>query len=205
MTDNNLLLPFLIAPKASENPEELLSFHPNLDYPGCSSVNMPDRIITDKKVFIDTFAKNCRDYESLHPGEINLWDGPSSAQSTIDQATEASWGCYNGTRLGENSFFPFVSLHQVFLALDDKNIQLLDIDSQGSDVSIILSLGEHLHRVKHIKLECQTDLFLYKTTVPNNCQIAIDFLTKHKFMMKKLEVNNCGILEFNLYMSKAEV
>jgi hypothetical protein len=71
---------------------------------------------------------------------------------------------------------------------------------QGADVELLLSIGDQIRRVKEVKLECQTGMWMYKSNIPNNCTVAVDHLRKHHFALVKQEINNCGVLEFNLNM-----
>ncbi len=73
-----------------------------------------------------------------------------------------------------------------------------------SFVGIILSLGGLIRRVKHIKIECQLGMWLYKTSIQNDCRIAQHFLEFHGFVLDSLQPNNLGVMEYNLYMSRPD-
>jgi len=155
LKSNSLLLPYLVVPRVNVSTEKV-PFHVNEQYPGCSSANpllkqFPDMTVESLRPM---FTKNCRDYEASKQGPIKLWDGDTSVEDSITQALDPSFHCLNGTIMNKEPVsFRQITLSRVMEELGKKNVQLLDIDAQGSDTGIIFSLARHLHRVNKIKLE----------------------------------------------------
>ena len=58
-------------------------------------------------------------------------------------------------------------------------------------------------------MECQKEPFgnyyMYDNDVLNECNDIISYLQNNSFILKELEVNNCGISEYNLYFTNANL
>lgn len=85
---------------------------------------------------------------------------------------------------------------------------MLDIDAQGMDVSLVLSVAQQIGKVKHVKFECQVhSTYLYHHDFaghhlpPNNCTAAVEFLEQHGFYCVD-EINNCACDEWNVVCSR---
>jgi hypothetical protein len=83
-------------------------------------------------------------------------------------------------------------------------IDMLDIDAQGADLAILLSLGDSVKRAKRVKIECQTKgLELYEAAdgTENHCSAAAAYMRGMGYD-SRLQINNCGCMEHNLYFTK---
>lgn len=202
-TANNVILPFAVV--ANDSIKEI-PFHFNSISPGCSSVNQPSHLYTDLEAMRVDFIKSCYQVEKEvqeNPSKMvfTLWDKPSTAKDTIKIALEGTFKCYVKEYFKTSAPFPAITLNRVLNMLPHKNVHVLDIDSQGSDFELLVSISRHLPRVKHIRIECQNSMFIYNTSIPNSCNAAKAFLESFNFVVTRMEVNNCGVQEFNLMMS----
>lgn len=193
LDDVSINLPFIV----TDNPQPVTKFYSNLKYPGCSSMFQPSRNFTTMETFRPHFERNCQ--SELLP--IRLWDGPSSVQDSIIRALGPSIDCINGNGISNRTqTFPSVSLHHVFTSILQLGVHVnsLDIDAQGGDVALLQSVAPFLRNVNDVKIECQTGTFQYETPVLNDCNTARATLVEAGFHVD-MEVNNCGVQEYNLY------
>lgn len=201
MTSTSMILPYVVV---GDDKTSSITFKPNKKWPGCSSFYEPSRPIPDMAEFRKKFEQNCRD-EKL---PIRLHDSPSTVEASVAKAAGFSYDCVNGNDMGEPTSFPAISMRSLLSDLvrlnKDITVDLLDIDAQGDDTRILLHIGSDLLKhVRRVKLECQTGMYMYKTEVPNDCNVAAEFLRPHYDV--KLEVNNCGLLEYNLYATRRDL
>ncbi len=80
----------------------------------------------------------------------------------------------------------------------------LKIDAQGSELEVLRSLGDYVHKVKFVKAECQQleCSHRYLHYYNNCCQKLIDYLIMFGFKFDRFEMGNCGVAEGELYMVK---
>ena len=107
------------------------------------------------------------------------------------------WLCSNRSEITETLHFPTVSLHAVIKEIK-RPIDRLELDAQGSDTAMIMSIAQFLPLIDHIQIECQTGMYLYASPIPNDCFAAISFLKLYDFYLADVEVNNCACQEYNL-------
>lgn len=101
--------------------------------------------------------------------------------------------------------FPVVELKQVVDILGQ--VDFLDIDAQGLDVALLLSLKQTVLNIKKVQLECQSvdtahDFLYYRwfnghKIVSNDCNVAHEYLESNGFRCEH-QINNCACSEYNL-------
>jgi hypothetical protein len=208
LRSNSLIMPYIVVPKKTQS-IKTTNFHVNSKVPACSSIYETTKWGTclPDNAFIEAFRNSCAHVGS-HPelyGPIKLWgNAGSTIEETERSAVKASVQCMNYCKGLPPRSLPSITLSEVIDLLPSNTpIELVDIDAQGADVGIVLSLKDYLSRIRHIQIECQLGMYMYDSPVQNNCTIAEEFLTNNGFYRNALEVNNCGILEFNLRMSNS--
>ena len=69
--------------------------------------------------------------------------------------------------------------------------------------ALLYSIKNYLRKIRHIKVECQKEpqYYMYDSDIINECNDIISFLGNNSFVLKELEVNNCGISEYNGYFT----
>ena len=199
ITDNRLLLPFIVSPDDDHNS----NFYKCV-YPGCSSIYEPSGLFSNVEEMRISMLKLCKKIED-DKIPVRLWDNPSNIDQTIAMGLLPSFACYSRANYSEPVSFPAITL-KVVVDWIPFIINYLDIDAQGADLALLYSISDNLHKIRHVKIECQRepDHFLYKNKVNNECNDIINLLQKHSFTLHNLEVNNCGIGEFNVYMTNKD-
>ena len=187
------------------------SFYTNRYHPGCSSMYPGARDFLPEKMqwASTTFLENCQSIAE-RKFEIKLWDTPSTIDNTM-RWVDASLKCYNSSSYDKTAQnFSAMTLAPVFASIPPQYpIHLLDIDAQGADLEILHSVSNNslLHRVKHIKMECQEHNplgFMYQSRVANDCRVAEGILRSSGFTVHRV-TNNCGVAEFNLYAKNSKL
>ena len=206
LSEHSLRLPYLIVPTPFGGNSTV--FYVNKRYPGCSSIYKTtlSGTCSVNGTILNAFRNAC-DYVSMRPnlfGAIKLWGKNSTVNDTM-KISHVSLGCLNYCTGLASTKLPSISLADVLDLLPGTIIQLLDIDAQGADVGIVKSLQKYFSRIMHIQMECQLGTYFYQSQVTNDCYAARDFLIQNGFRFHELEVNNCGVLEFNLRMSNIQV
>ena len=206
LSNNRLLLPFIASTAASI----AAPFYIHHMIPKCSSMAAPSgRIpVFEESNYLQASVKACDRYMKQVPREKwTAWDiREPNLPARVKRMSRVCWACSNPMNRTSNRMFPSISLRDVMRSID--HFDLVDIDAQGMDVELVVSLGDLVSKVKRFKIECQTPTetvnnepyWLYKTTVPNDCGIATRFLSSYGFVVEKLEMNNCACEEQNLYM-----
>lgn len=191
MTNNSMILPFIVTPYNVTHS----NFY-RCDMGACSSIylpsgNFPNYTIPEMKNYM---IESCNKINS----PIKLWDTSSNISHTIMYALTSSLACYNKSLYDKPKVYPSIALHSI-LDWIPSVVNYLDIDAQGADLPLLLSIKNYLSKIRHIKVECQKQpgYYLYANDVPNECNNVISFLQNNSFALKELEVNNCGISEFN--------
>jgi FkbM family methyltransferase len=89
--------------------------------------------------------------------------------------------------------------------IDDNNITSVDYlhcDAQGSDLKVLQSFGKHINLLKEGVVEAadRQETSTYKTD--NTVASIRKFLESNGFKITKIEPNDCGVKEVNLYFKK---
>lgn len=204
ISNSSMLLPFILTPyNVDKSP-----FH-YCDIAACSSIyiptgNFPNMTIDEMKIYME---KSCQ--KIVEAGlPIRLWDKPSNISETIKYGLSSSLACYNKKLYEEPKLIKAIALNSV-LDWIPTVVNYLDIDGQGADLPLLLSITSHLRKIRHIKVECQKEPFqnyyLYDNDIVNECNDIISFLQNHSFILKELQVNNCAISEFNAYFTNTNL
>jgi hypothetical protein len=129
-------------------------------------------------------------------------------RATFPESADACFGCQLIANVKGVRHFPAIALPTVVSWF--KHIDMLDIDAQGMDVALVLSVAQHITKVKHVKLECQVhSSYLYRHEfaghhlTPNNCTTAVEFLQQRGFTCTR-ELNNCACDEWNVFCSRPQ-
>jgi hypothetical protein len=202
LTENSLLLPYIVLPTSSPTPAPF--FVHNIG--GCSSALRMRGKFTNQTEYRMAANERCLTFTETHPNaDWFLWDQLRERQFEMFLGITAAYQCQLPT-IRKQLHFPSISLTTLFketLAYVPE-IDTLDIDAQGADLAILLSLGDSVKRAKRVKIECQTEgLELYEAAdgIENHCNAAAAYMRGMGFD-SRLQINNCGCMEYNLYFTK---
>jgi len=162
-------------------------------YDGCSSTAQCSNLVETESEYMELSSAVCNAYIA-RTGHVN----PPSASS-------ACFSCQNVNDQQAPETVLAVSIAQVIQEIlpltHNMQIESLVIDAQGRDSELIFSLGDLIHSIKNVKLECQNSLYLYETSVVNNCDNMQKYLQERGFTVSS-EINNCACDEYNLIAHK---
>lgn len=207
VTDTRLMLPYIAAPV----PKESAVFYIH-SVGGCSSALTPSSVSEDEDSYKREGLAMCEQVlASAPPSRWKLWDTPypteAAFRGTVASAANACFSCQSISQVIGVRRFKAIALSTVLSWFD--HINIVDIDAQGLDVALVLSLSGQLSKVQSIKIECQEQgRYLYRhefagqQLAPNNCTLAKDLLIRHGFNCSN-EINNCACGELNLFCSRA--
>lgn len=208
VSETRLILPFTAAPA----PQELAVFFLH-SLSGCSSALTPSNGVKDMGSYRQDGVALCERLMSRQPAELwKRWDVvyPSAEgfRATFLESADACFKCQSIDMIKGVRRFPAIALPMVVSWF--KHIDMLDIDAQGMDVALVLSVAQQISKVKHVKLECQVhSSYLYhhefagQHLTPNNCTTAVEFLQQHGFTCTQ-EINNCACDEWNLFCTRSQ-
>ena len=204
ISNNSMLLPFLLSPY---NVDKSNFYH--CDMPACSSIYKPtgylsNMTIDEMKIYMENSCEKI-----ISDGlQIKLWDKVSNVSETIKLGLMPSLACYNKSLYEKPKLLQAITLKSV-LDWIPSVVNYLDIDAQGADLPLLFSITNNLRKIRHIKVECQKQplngYYMYDNDVINECNDIISYLQNNSFILKELEVNNCGISEFNAYFSNTNL
>ena len=220
-THNRLLLPFVVTARSDVS---TVDFFIHKEMKGCSGALRPSGLharSTFQRYQMHA-RKSCEIFAATRPkDEWFKWDVPAKGSFAdlsggAGLANGACFKCQDPSEISRVARFPAVSLNRVLSDLQPKSIPYLDIDAQGMDVAMVLSLHPKvLRKVSRIKIECQEPdeglwpqsmlpIWIYENQsgIANHCTRAQRFLEDFGFRKEKLQVNYCACAEFNLYMSR---
>ena len=90
-----------------------------------------NNLLVDKSVFDKEFQATCLEYEASKAGPIMLWDSPSTVQSTIDAALQASWVCYTSVSPPSDiRSFKAMTMVSLFEALSGREVYFKEVMSE---------------------------------------------------------------------------
>lgn len=202
-SDNQIILPVVAVPfSVSEVPFYIHTFG------GCSSTLMPSGLASDWPGYSADAARRCEDVLAHLPAsqwknnDYSFSDA-ASFRASFPGMTNACFTCQGVANVTGVRRFKAAAFSAVVQMLP--RVGLLDIDAQGLDVALLLSLGNLMARVSQVKIECQVGAaYLYHHVlagqpVPaNNCTLAESFLAEQGFKCRH-EINNCACGEHNLF------
>ena len=153
--------------------------------------------------------KRCLDIEALGAPML-LWDTPLSHDKMVAQVPAmigACGACKGGHAPGVNRRVrvPVLPFEAILLALPQHiEVEMVKIDAQGADLSVLLSARSQVHRIREVLLEAQ-DLpvndpdMLYGGPLVSNVQGIVQKMQELGFTSHTKEVNNCACAEYNLH------
>ena len=195
---NSWLLPFFAWTETkAQNP-----FHIH-EMPGCSSGYLPAGSPSASSTNHLSALELCYAFsENNDPSTWYLWDSKVDTFEQLARGAGACESCQDPRNVKSHVTFPSLKLSSILRLFD--NIELLDVDAQGADFELLLSVESELHRVQNIKCECQLKGFssLYASKVENHCEDITAFLKQHGFELANKLLNNCGCGEYNLFFRK---
>jgi len=201
ITNHSMLLPFIVTPEDND-----YSIFHHCEMGACSSIyrpsgKFPSFTLPEMGTYMTASCKTIYDQNIT----IRLWDKPSNISHTVYFATSPSLACYNISSYSRSRTYPAINLNSL-LHWIPTTVNYLDIDAQGADLGILYSITNFLHKIRHIKVECQRHPlhYMYDSVVVNECDDIITFLENKSFSLKEQEVNNCGISEYNLYFTNIQ-
>ena len=201
ITNHSMLLPFIVTP----DDNDYSNFY-HCEMGACSSIYRPSGKFPTFKLpeMVDYMTTSCNKISDQNIN-IRLWDKPSNISHTVYFATSSSLACYNTSSYSRPLKHPSINLNSL-LRWIPTTVNYLDIDAQGADLAILYSITNNLHKIRHIKVECQRRplYYMYDSAIVNECDDIITFLQNRSFSLKELEVNNCGISEYNLYFTNIQ-
>ena len=192
---HSVTLPFIVEPGVSQM-VAVKPFHIH-SFGQCSSINLPSNTLLDEAAYLNTSLSRCAN--PRHPSF--LADSFVIDHSRSTTRSRLCWLCSNRSEVTRIVNFPTVSLAEVIKAIN-LPIDRLEIDAQGSDTALVMSIAPHLHLISQIQIECQTGMFLYSSPITNDCNVAMAFLELHDFYLAEIEVNNCACQEYNLIFKR---
>lgn len=222
-----IILPYIVN---VDEEVKTISFHKH-KHAGCSSILKPSGSYSqvNQSQYVENGIQLCERFvshyssindtednstsESLFYSQWKLWHQPyvmlDAFKTTFSMSSSMCYHCQAEENIEEEMEFNAISLGKVINWFE--KIDFIDIDAQGLDVSLILSLSEaQVSRVGEFKIECQgsvdyeTGAFAYlyyygnSSYTFNSCKLAQERLQGQGFECK-YEVNNCGCAEFNLF------
>lgn len=214
ITKDRLLLPYMVTPSSTGVEPFYIHTHP-----GCSSLLLPkgEFSAAENEIYNKAGMALCNSFIASNPPSAwNLWDKRFEDEEQYRESFSGSVsGCQRCSSIelikGVRRFqaIPLKTVVQWF-----DSIELLNIDAQGLDVALLLSLQKFVDRIQNLKLECQALKMsfepipcMYDHTVgiregvENDCKTAEDFLVTSGFDCR-YEINNCGCTEYNLFCSR---
>ena len=229
ISKERIILPFIVDITEREDGNVLFYEH---SYSGCSSVIAPLNKYgsSDKDNYINSSIQLCNsiinDRHLFQSFDIYSWcsffswwkpwvhdsDLLNVYKSTWEVNSNVCFQCQSRQNVLKNTSFSSVSLSRVVDWF--QKIDVLEIEAQGIDVALVLSLNNsQLSKVHIIQIECQSSSqqgtynfhYLYDKNSPhgfayteNNCSLAQRFLESNHFVCRH-QVKNCGCSEFNLF------
>ena len=190
--------------------ETSVNFFNNVKVGACSSMYAVTHAMAQSDLgrVNEIFRANCHALANRTGVEFRLWDSPSDVEKSLAWAWDATIKCYRSSNYQQAGSFAASTLGPVFAAIPSSHpVHLVDIDTQGADFEILTSIAHELHRVKHLKMECQEDTplgFLYQSRLPNDCAAAEALLKARGFDVRRV-LNNCLMAEMNLYARNANL
>lgn len=212
ITKDRLLLPYVVTPSS----KGLVAFYTHTNG-GCSSLLLPKGNSSAAEEYTKAGMALCNNFVASSPSSTwKLWDrnidDEEQYRNSFGMSISACHRCSSIEFIRAVRRFPAIPLKTVVQWFT--SIELLDIDAQGLDVTLLLSLQKYVERIRQFKLECQALKtstepmpYIYDHTiglregVENDCKTAEDFLVAAGFECR-YEINNCGCAEYNLYCSK---
>lgn len=208
---SRLILPYIVSVDSVGNIPFFIH-----EISGCSSSLLPRGTVdSNLQTYIEMSVEQCQLFmDSNAPEKWKRWDSTMSNadqfRSTWLDSSKICHQCQAIEKIKAVRRFPTIPLKTVIGSLE--NIQLLDIDAQGLDVALILSLDKKaLKKISNIKMECQGNNnsvndyahLLYETVhgVENQCSLAHRYLSSNGFRCE-YDLNNCACMEFNLICAK---
>ena len=211
---NRIILPFGVVPHVHSDDDAHDAHFPfYVQHVGCSSFLLPQTSHTLSTTEIAEYDQRAltRCHHSLAgpPSEWRYWSlgnlTRDAYESALPMLANACRHCSSLSSVTGVRRFPVVRFKHVVDVLG--KIDFLDIDAQGLDVALLLSLRHAVLNIKKVQLECQvvteTRDFLYhnrfngRVVVENDCDVATSFLKSHGFSCGR-EINNCACSEYNL-------
>lgn len=209
-TGNQLILPFIAAPFSAPS----MTFY-LLAKGACSSVLLPSGTAKDPQAYRQAGVAMCnKALKTMPTASWNLWDrsypDKESYRASFEEGADGCYHCQDITAVREVRQYTAIALSSVISHF--RKVELLDMDAQGLDVAILLTLRRYFSRINTIRLECQAltttfPTWLYeaelngKLVSPNDCNIAQSTLEQYGYACKQ-QVNNCACEEKNLICSK---
>lgn len=211
-SSGQIILPYVASPFATDE----VAFYLQAGA-GCSSALMPSGLVVNMSHYLHAAKAACnRTVETLPPSEWGMWDEQHATEqqfrSTFDSAAHACYSCQTMQSVVGVRRFKAIKLKAVLDYV--QKVHVLDIDAQGLDVALLLSIGDNIRKIQSIKIECQKPLrmnvnegFLYHHVyagqrVPaNDCSAAERFVIQHGFRCK-YKMNNCACVEYNMFCDR---
>lgn len=208
-SDNQIILPVVAAPFAVS---EEIPFYLHV-IGGCSSTLMPSGLATDLAAYKLDAQRRCEDVVQRLPASQwknndYVFADAASFRAGFPGMIKACATCQGVASITGVRRFKAVALSAVVQMLP--GVGLLDIDAQGLDVALLLSLGNLVARVRQVKIECQEGSYIYhhvlagRPVPANSCTLAERFLSDHGFACRH-EINNCACSEYNLFCNNTRL
>jgi FkbM family methyltransferase len=129
------------------------------------------------------------------------FDRGCSSLLELSEKANTEWGGRYDMIPASQITVPVVRLDEYLIWSSIPSVEFFHCDTQGSDLAVLRGLGQYIRRIKAgvVEAAAKPDI-LYKN---QNTQVdTVDFLQKNGFEIERIESNDVGHNEVNIYFKR---